>query len=289
MGAPPVAAVVPALVTAPAVRTKSSSWFYLFRSVLVTVFAIMAVYRRAVWAVRRTHLRFLTFLYTPLKLPQLIRDDVSTLLKLPRRVLALVELKSEDEEGGGIEGLTTDCGELAAWTLAAGIPHLSFYEPTGVLKEHVPELVRRLTRRLSLYFGPESVPPFSVSVPSAGSVVYSGGAKQSVDLKISLLSQEDGKQTIVALTRSMATLAKQGEMSVEDVSVQLINSELTALVGHEPDLLVTFAGALDLQGYPPWHIRLSEIYFEEDNEGVNYAVFYRALAAYSRCKVNVGK
>ncbi|KAM9924612.1 hypothetical protein OXX80_011164, partial [Metschnikowia pulcherrima] len=79
------------------------------------------------------------------------------------------------------------------------------------------------------------------------------------------------------------------ELSLQDITVDLIDEELTELVGPEPDLVVCFGPVLDLQDYPPWHIRLSELYWEPDNTSVNYAVFIRALQKFAHSKVNLGK
>lgn len=87
----------------------------------------------------------------------------------------------------------------------------------------------------------------------------------------------------------MAQLAKNGELKKSDITIKFLDHELRQLIGEEPDLIILFQPYLDLQGYPPWHIRLSEMYWEPDNESVSYVVFLRALQKYSTCKVNVGR
>ncbi|ODQ78529.1 hypothetical protein BABINDRAFT_172275 [Babjeviella inositovora NRRL Y-12698] len=276
----------------PSKDSPVSAWlvFYFYHSLLITIFVFMSLIRNVQYGYNRVVLRFFAYTYAPSKSPQLIRDDVLLLSKLPKRVSTILTLKPEDEENGGIDGLMSDCGKLAAWSLASGIPHLSFYETSGAIKEHTPELTRAITKTLSLYFGPDNIPTFSIRIPRTRTVIYSTGEKpEKISLRILLLSREDGKPTIVALTKSMARLAAEGELDPKDVTISLVDGELTALVGHEPDLLIQFGPILDLQSYPPWHIRLSEIYWDPDNNSVNYAVFYRALRKYSLSKINVGK
>lgn len=148
-----------------------------------------------------------------------------------------------------------------------------------------------------MYFGTESIPVFSIRIPHSNTVIYSNNLQQSptfevpasIDLEISLLSKIDGKPTIIELTKSMCELAVNKELSIKDITIDLIDEELIELVGVEPDLLICFGPSLDLQDYPPWHIRLSEIFWEIDNQDVNYSIFIRALQKYSNCKVNVGK
>lgn len=81
----------------------------------------------------------------------------------------------------------------------------------------------------------------------------------SADLTITFLSAEDGRESIVDLTKTLCDMAQRGKTSAEDVSVELIDAELKENVMDEPDLLIVFSGELTLQGYPPWQIRLTEI------------------------------
>lgn len=271
--------------------------FYASHTVLLGIFFCISIYKNIEYIYRRVFLKFLTLAYYPSKTPQLIRDDVNKLAKLPKRVSCILDLKDDDDENGGVDGLISDISELTAWSILAGVPVLSIYEYSGIVQHHLPELCRYIVKNLSVYFGTESVPVFSIRIPHSNTVIYSNNLHQSptfevprsIDLEISLLSKIDGKPTIIELTKSMCELAANNELSIKDITIDLIDEELIELVGVEPDLLISFGPSLDLQDYPPWHIRLSEIYWEADNQDVNYSVFIRALQKYSNCKVNVGK
>lgn len=112
---------------------------------------------------------------------------------------------------------------------------------------------------------------------------------KDTNIKISLLSKIDGKQTIIEVTKSMSDLVFKNELSIDDVGINLIDSILIDLIGPEPDLVVCFGPCLNLKEYPPWHIRLSEIFWEIQNNEVNYTTFIKALKKFSNCKVNLGK
>lgn len=271
--------------------------FYAGRTLLLGIFFWISIYKNVEYMYRRVYLKFLTLTYYPNKTPQLIREDVNKLTKLPKRVSCILDLKDDDDENGGVDGLISDISELTAWSILAGVPVLSIYEYTGIVQHHLPQLCRYIVKNLSQYFGTESVPVFSIRIPHSNTVIYSNNLDPStqfevpkvIDLEISLLSRIDGKPTILELTKSMCELAVNKELSIKDITISLIDEELIELVGVEPDLLISFGPSLDLQDYPPWHIRLSEIYWEPDNQDVNYSVFIRALQKYSNCKVNVGK
>ncbi len=78
-------------------------------------------------------------------------------------------------------------------------------------------------------------------------------------LSILLISAEDGRDSIVDLTKTLAEMAQRGKVNLDDISLELIDIELSENVMAEPDLLVVFSPYVDLQGYPPWQVRLTEI------------------------------
>lgn len=277
-------------------KARSKTAFYFYHFILLMIYFFYSAFRSLQFMNNKIRIKFLNLAYNPSKSPQIIRDDVTKLDKIPKRISAILNLKSEQEEGGGFYGLLNDSAELVTWTVAAGIPILSIYEYEGALKRNVEDLRVAVYKKLIDYFGSSSIPTFVIKVPHLNLKFYGLNNDndeqyklQTIEIEISLLSVEDGKPTIVELTKTMAELANKKEISPKDVTINLIDNELTELIGVEPDLIILFTPTLDLQGYPPWHIRLSEFYWEPDNEYVTYAIFLRALQKYSTCKINVGK
>lgn len=260
--------------------------YYINHSILLILFFNISIYKNIQYIYRIMCLKLINLAYYPNKTPQIIRDDVNKLTKIPKRLSCIVNLKDEDDENGGVDGLINDISEIVAWTLSSGIPQLSIYEYNNIIKDNLEELNRYIAKNLKTYFGQESIPNYRIRLPHANKVINNGGG--DVDLEINILSRIDGKPTMVELTKTMSELANNDELQIQDISIDLINEELIELVGVEPDLVVCFSPILDLQDYPPWHIRLSEIYWEPDNTSVNYAVFIRALQKFSNCKINVG-
>ena len=261
--------------------------FYLRYTVLLTVFFFMSILRNVQFVYNKIRLRVFSMTYFPNNSPRVIRDDVNKLAKIPQRLSCIVNLRSDDDENGGVNGVIADIAELAAWCLSLGIPSLTIYEYNGSVKEYLPELKRYVGKNLLTYFG-NPPPNFAIRIPHLN-VAVQHSEDAAIDLEISLLSRVDGKPTIVELTKTISELSVNKELSLQDITVDLIDEELTELVGPEPDLVVCFGPVLDLQDYPPWHIRLSELYWEPDNTSVNYAVFIRALQKFAHSKVNLGK
>lgn len=268
--------------------------FYTYHSILVLFYLMFSMYRVIERFINNTKLRFLNIAYNPNSDPSVINSDINKLPKIPHKLATILTFKSEQEENGGIGGLCNDTSRLVIWCLASGIPHLQVYEHDGNLKKNIPQLRESIVDSLVSNFGTENTPKFLIKIPHLN-LKYEGGYdgeygdEGGYDIEISLLSYVDGRPTIVELTKVLGELCHRGELEADDITIDFIDKELKELVGDEPDLIVSFQPSLDLNGFPPWHIRLSEMYWEPDNERVSYAVFLRALQKYSTSKVNIGR
>ena len=111
----------------------------------------------------------------------------------------------------------------------------------------------------------------------------------SQHLSVLLLSEEDGRDSLVDLTKTLAEMSQRSKLSPKDINVELVDAELSESVMGEPDLLVLFSPTAELSGYPPWQIRLTEIFHVQDNHGVGYQVFLRALYNYANAQMRFGR
>lgn len=84
-------------------------------------------------------------------------------------------------------------------------------------------------------------------------------------------------------------MSQKRKLSPGDITQDLINTELTESIMDEPDLLVLFSSHLDLQGYPPWQLRLTEIFHVPGNSVVGYQTFLRALHKYAKAHMKLGR
>src|SRR5699024_2872498 len=104
-----------------------------------------------------------------------------------------------------------------------------------------------------------------------------------------LLSSTDGRETFVDLTKTLAEMSQNGKLMPENVTPELVDAEISEIttqpsqstptdakadidqpivsIKPEPDLLLVFGRFLKLDGYPPWHIRLTEMYCTGDRSG----------------------
>jgi dehydrodolichyl diphosphate syntase complex subunit NUS1 len=134
-----------------------------------------------------------------------------------------------------------------------------------VLKNYLPQTHTSIDSTLSSYFGPLRKPTLSLraphlssySPPSTPPSTNSNEPRQH--LTVLLLSEHDGRDTIVDLTRTLAEMAQRGDVSREQINMDLIDAQLSDHVSSEPDLLILFSPTVQLKGYPPWQLRLTEI------------------------------
>ena len=104
-----------------------------------------------------------------------------------------------------------------------------------------------------------------------------------------LLSAEDGRGTLVDLAKTLAEMSQRNKLASSDITQDLVDAEIAESVMGEPDLLILFGPNVQLQGYPPWQVRLTEIYHVQDNSTVGYQIFLRALHNFAKAKFNFGR
>lgn len=187
----------------------------------------------------------------------------------------------------------------------------------GVLKSCIPALHQIITTKLASYYGSPSQQPalqvFAPHHPVHGTAP--DPESDSCSLTLLLLSSTDGRETIVDLTKTLAEMSQNGKLSPEDITPELVDAEISEITSQplqtdgssgeyaaknlkpEPDLLLVFGPYLKLDGYPPWQIRLTEMYCTGDRshgltgfgEAVEYQGFMRGLWHYAGAQMRFGR
>ncbi|KAK9473533.1 Decaprenyl diphosphate synthase-like protein [Dipodascopsis tothii] len=262
--------------------------FYVFHTILILFHIVLALYTIFSKHYNLAKNYTMAVAYHHHRTPQLIKNDLKGLSKTPKHVGVVLQYK-ESEEGGGIEGLIEHIAEIASWSLGASVTTLTIYERTGKVIDMHPEVYKAVQDRLKAFYG-DNVPTFSLYSPKVKKYYTSNDAPtENVDLQINLISHYEGREFLVDLTKKLAHEAQSGVVKSDDVTVDLVNDFVTKSTFGEPDLIVLFSPKLDLDGFPPWHIRLSEIYYAHYNETVEYSIFIRGIRRYAQCKINVGR
>ncbi|RDW84419.1 putative NUS1 [Coleophoma cylindrospora] len=263
----------------------------LLYGIIHTIFSIYIRIRVAYHAVKD---RVFAVLYYHHRTPELIQKDVKGLKRKPEHLSVVLKLEDGARGGAGLEALVDEAAEVAAWCACAGIPMLSIYEPTGILKGYVPATHRAISRKLSSYFGPQHPAltlraPHVPSMESPSTPTSDSPEISQQHLSVLLLSAEDGRDSLVDLTKTLTEMSQRSKLSPSDISVDLVDAELSESVMGEPNLLILFGPNVELSGYPPWQLRLTEIFHVQDNQDVGYQVFLRALYNYANAQMRFGR
>lgn len=133
------------------IRTFLKTQLYVF-----TYSAIQIIFSIYLWLRQTYHaLLDLTFsvLYYHHRTPELIKRDVKALSRLPEHLSVILTLKENARAGKALEILMDEAAEIVAWCASSGIPILSIYEKTGLLKSYIPQTHRAMAAKLDAYFG----------------------------------------------------------------------------------------------------------------------------------------
>lgn len=253
--------------------------------------------------------RILAIVYHHHRTPELIRKDVRGLKRIPEHLSVVLTLRTEDDS---LAVLMDEVAELAAWCTCSGIGQLSVYEKTGILKSCIPALHQIISTKLASYHGPSQQPSLNLYAPHHP--VHTSNTENGTTLSLLLLSSTDGRETLVDLTKTLAEMSQNGKLSPEDITPELVDAEITEITSYplrsndggsagasllkaEPDLLLVFGPYLKLDGYPPWQIRLTEMYCTGDRshgltgygEAVEYQGFMRGLWHYAGAQMRFGR
>ncbi|KAF8467711.1 Decaprenyl diphosphate synthase-like protein [Kalaharituber pfeilii] len=263
-----------------------------YRLILAIIHLIYTIYHRIRYVYNLIVSRVYSMLYYHHRTPQLIQKDVRGLGRLPNHLSIILDYDKNDRVSG-LDTLIDDVAEIACWCASAGIPMLSVYEQTGVLKGYITTSHRAIAQRLHAYFGKER-PTLRVRAPHSpaftnGDTPADSAELEDADLEILFISEEDGRESLVDLTRTLCEMAQRGKISVGDVTQDLIDAEISGTLMTEPDLLIIFNPSVNLKGYPPWQIRLTEMFYVRDNEGVRYQIFLRAMYKYAKAEMRFGR
>ncbi|KAI6785881.1 undecaprenyl pyrophosphate synthase-like protein [Emericellopsis cladophorae] len=275
----------------PERRSRLGIRKFTMHQIHVLIFACMhglfSLYIRIRQVINVVSYQLSSVLYYHHATPQYIQKDVSRLNKLPKHLSAI--LKSDNRRAAvDLDRLVDETAELATWCACAEIPQLSVYEKTGLLKKHMPRVYEAVTQKLAFYYGGDH-PSLSVTSPHRDSYSSPSLDNSLGHLKLHLISEQDGRESVVDLTRTLAEMSQKGKLSPKDISMELIDNELSEGIMAEPDLLILFGPTVQLSSYPPWQIRLTEIFCLKDNETFGYQVFLKALRNYASAQMRRGK
>lgn len=110
--------------------------------VFIFIHTFFSIYIRIRQAYHAIVDRIFAVLYYHHRAPELIKQDVRGLSRIPQHLSVILELKKEERGAAGLDRLLDDAAEISAWCACVGIPMLSVYEKTGVYLLHFSTISR---------------------------------------------------------------------------------------------------------------------------------------------------
>ncbi|KAM3467445.1 hypothetical protein NHJ6243_000066 [Beauveria neobassiana] len=108
-------------------------------------------------------------------------------------------------------------------------------------------------------------------------------------LSLYLISENDGQRALRSITEALTERVKHGDMTIDDISVDLVAEQLHLLVMPAPDLIVVFGSELNLSGYPLWHLQQAELETLYNEDEFGFLAFAHALQSYAGAEMRYGK
>lgn len=106
--------------------------------------------------------------------------------------------------------------------------------------------------------------------------------QHNTGLKLVIAANYGGQWDICEATRQIAASVKSGELSVDEISPELIQAKLTTLDLPLPDLLIRTSGEQRISNFLLWQLAYSELYFTEILwPDFNAEEFNKAIAYYT--------
>ncbi|CEI86546.1 hypothetical protein RMCBS344292_00985 [Rhizopus microsporus] len=202
-----------------------------------------------------------------------IQYDRAQLTKIPKHLSIHIsnELASTRSHKDWEEIITNVCS-VSCWAWEFGIREISVYDASGIMKSISVDLYKQQSKSLN-----EWIKAYSTKRTT----------KQESYIKLSFLSGENGKSYMGAVVQRMAK-----QINVNDVHIGLVDKHMHDSFS-DPDLMIVYNGLphhyVSLDGYSPWHIKLTEFINFSHHHSLNYTLFSKALYRFSKVEQRFGR
>ncbi|PHZ11506.1 Undecaprenyl diphosphate synthase [Rhizopus microsporus ATCC 52813] len=203
-----------------------------------------------------------------------IQYDRAQLTKIPKHLSIHIsnELASTRSHKDWEEIINNVCS-VSCWAWEFGIREISVYDASGMMKYISVDLYKQQSKTLN-----EWIKAYSTKRTT----------KQENYIKLSFLSGESGKSHMGAVVQRMAK-----QINVNDVHIGLVDKHMHEDSFSDSDLMIVYNGLphhyLSLDGYSPWHIKLTEFINFSHHHSLNYTLFSKALYRFSKVEQRFGR
>lgn len=178
-------------------------------------------------------------------------DDLDN-LRIPKHLVMSFTNEMDDLDLDAI-------ARLLLWSKKLGVENITLYDKLGRLKDKQKELFKFIKF-----------------------IANSGNENYQVDQLdcINILSRSDGRSKFVEDIRELVKLPP------EEINLELVHRRVGWTI--DPELLINFGSPLCLYGFPPWPLRLTEIFTIPTHRKIPRRVFIDCLKKFSRTSQREG-
>ncbi|GJQ74822.1 hypothetical protein Trydic_g21659 [Trypoxylus dichotomus] len=170
-----------------------------------------------------------------------------------------------------------DLTNIVLWSIAAGIPFISFYDYKGLLKQS-EELFQDQIK------DEKSLDDHIIWHNTHKGTYRNGYIGRKIHIKV--LSALDGKAQFAELCKRYS----QEKVDIEKMTVQTLDSCLKEYYEFpDPNLAIYFGKALSVYDYPPWQISITEFLNIQSHHNIHHKEFINVLSRYNKCEQRLGK
>ncbi|OAD75657.1 hypothetical protein PHYBLDRAFT_166886 [Phycomyces blakesleeanus NRRL 1555(-)] len=210
-------------------------------------------------------------------IPDLIKHDKSRLTKIPKHLTIAISHELIHERSlEDWHAIVNDICLASCWAWEFGVKELSVYDKSGVLKSMAIDVYKQQVSTLHQW------------------IKNSTNTEKSVHptLQFSIISAEDGQPQMGRAVQKIAKYIKENNLGVSDIDINLVNQFVHDDSCSDPDLMLIYDGLphnyISLDGYPPWHLRLTEITNGYTYHTLNYPFFSKCLYRFSKVEQRFG-
>ncbi|EFA81289.1 hypothetical protein PPL_05268 [Heterostelium album PN500] len=191
--------------------------------------------------------------------------------------------------------------DILAWSVIAGIQRITIFENTGILKQHIDTIQsmleqRKLTSKSTTSSTKQQNEIYTyhwlnkLTSTTNNNNSNTKTTDNNKPFEISIVSNEDGKMELVNITKKY-TIDRKSNSSLQ-LDSNYIQANLPIHIGgadNEPQIAMDFTERNILNGFLPWHIKLTE-FIKVDNFNQLYLDKYlNILKSYGRIEKRLGK
>ncbi|KAL1931693.1 hypothetical protein VTP01DRAFT_9836 [Rhizomucor pusillus] len=211
-----------------------------------------------------------------------ILHDKARLVKIPKHLSFLISRELAIERSvEDWEMLVNDICLATCWAWEFGIHQVSVFDASGELQSMTMDICKQQYNTLFQWI------KSSQSASSSDEI-----SKSMALLKFRIVTPKEGRPQIAKVTQDIAKHLQTTGGSSDDIDIGMVDKFVHKDSISDPDLMLVCDGLphnyISLDGFPPWHIRLTEFLNESTSHRIDYALISRCLYRYSKVEQRFG-